>query len=60
MIILDGLSSMKEITIYSYTSQLNVVFSSDLSGQTMEYASDSGSQIAIFNTILDTRMCMHG
>ena len=36
-----------------YTSQLNVVFSSDLIGQTIECASDNGSQIAVFNTMLD-------
>ena len=42
----------------NYTSQLNVTFSSDLIGRTIECASDNGSQIAVFNTILDIRMCM--
>ena len=42
----------------NYTSQLNVVFSSDLIGRSIECASDNGSQIAVFNTILDIRMCM--
>ena len=42
----------------NYTSQLNVIFSTDLIGRIIECASDNGSQIAIFNTILDMRMCM--
>ena len=42
----------------TYTSQLDVVFSSDLIGRTIECASDNGSQIAVFNTILDIRKCM--
>ena len=42
----------------NYTSQLNVVFSSDLIGRTIECASDNGSQITVFNTILNIRMCM--
>ena len=36
----------------NYTSQLNVIYSTDLIGRTIECASDNGSQIAIFNTIL--------
>ena len=38
----------------SYTSQLNVTFSSDLIGRVIECASDNGSQIGIFNTTLGT------
>ena len=37
----------------NYISQLNVVFSTDLIGRTIECASDNGSQIAVFNTMLD-------
>ena len=42
----------------SYTSQLNVILSSDLIGRVIECASNNGSQnlIGIFNTTLDIRM----
>jgi hypothetical protein len=41
----------------NYTSQLNVIFSSDLIGKNVECASDNGLQnlIVIFNTTLDIR-----
>ena len=41
----------------SYTSQLNVILSSDLIGKVIECASNNGSQnpIEMFNTILDIR-----